>query len=59
MNNTPQRPNKMFCDFKDFVIKQDHPCIMAQTVFKMDEVEFHSYPNITSAETTKNLLKDL
>lgn len=45
--------------FERFILKDNHPCIMAQTVFSMDQVELHSYSNFGSRETAKSILKDL
>ena len=45
--------------FEDFIIAKDHPCIMAQTVFSMDKVDFHEYDNFGSRETAKEILADL
>ncbi|CAM4203667.1 guanitoxin biosynthesis heme-dependent pre-guanitoxin N-hydroxylase GntA [Gillisia hiemivivida] len=45
--------------FIDFIIEQDHPCVMAQTVFSMDKVDFHTYENFGSKNTARKILKDL
>ncbi|WP_324720859.1 guanitoxin biosynthesis heme-dependent pre-guanitoxin N-hydroxylase GntA [Salinimicrobium sp. HB62] len=45
--------------FKEFILDKDHPCIMAQTVFSMDKVDFHEYDNFGSRETAKQILADL
>ena len=45
--------------FENFIIGKDHPCIMAQTVFSMDKVDFHEYDNFGSRETAKEILVDL
>lgn len=45
--------------FEDFIIGKDHPCLMAQTVFTMDKVDFHEYDNFGSRETAKAILADL
>ena len=46
-------------EFDDFILTKDHPCIMAQTVFSMDKVDFHEYENFGSRETARAILKDL
>ncbi|MDT0691491.1 guanitoxin biosynthesis heme-dependent pre-guanitoxin N-hydroxylase GntA [Salegentibacter sp. F188] len=46
-------------DFHDFIIADDHPCVMAQTVFSMDHVDFHAYNNFGSKEAAKEILEDL
>ena len=45
--------------FKEFIIKNNHPCIMAQTVFKMDEVTIKNYDALGTRETAQGILKDL
>lgn len=51
--------SEMASAFQDFILKENHPCIMAQTVFKMDKVDFHSYSNFGTREAGKSILKDL
>ena len=46
-------------DFKHFILEEDHPCVMAQTVFSMDKVEFHKYSNLGTPETAQEILRDL
>lgn len=46
-------------EFEDFIIEQDHPCLMAQTVFKMGEVNLHTYDKLADKTTTNQLLEDL
>lgn len=46
-------------DFDNFILGRDHPCIMAQTVFTMDKVDFHIYENPELKETARQILKDL
>ncbi|MGB7785230.1 MAG: guanitoxin biosynthesis heme-dependent pre-guanitoxin N-hydroxylase GntA [Salinimicrobium sp.] len=46
-------------EFNEFVLDRDHPCLMAQTVFSMDKVDFHEYDNFGSRETARAILKDL
>ncbi len=46
-------------EFEKFVIKNNHPCVMAQTVFSMDHVDFHSYEDFGSAQAAKKILSDL
>ena len=45
--------------FENFILGKDHPCLMAQTVFSMDKVDFHEYDNLGSRETAKAILADL
>jgi FPC/CPF motif-containing protein YcgG len=46
-------------DFHDFIIADNHPCVMAQTVFSMDHVDFHTYNNFGSRDAAKEILEDL
>ncbi|MGA9327060.1 MAG: guanitoxin biosynthesis heme-dependent pre-guanitoxin N-hydroxylase GntA [Salegentibacter sp.] len=46
-------------EFEKFVIKNNHPCVMAQTVFSMDHVDFHVYEDFGSAKTARKILDDL
>jgi len=45
--------------FTDFILENNHPCVMAQTVFSMDKVDFHVYDNFGSKNTAVKILKDL
>lgn len=45
--------------FEDFIIEKNHPCVMAQTVFSLDKVDFHVYENFGSKNTALKILKDL
>ena len=45
--------------FKDWIIKEEHPCIMAQTVFNMDKVEFHEYNGFGEKKSVGKMLIDL
>jgi len=42
-----------------FVIEDDHPCVMAQTVFTMDKVDLHVYENFGSKNTAQKIIKDI
>lgn len=46
-------------EYDNFILENDHPCLMAQTVFSMDQVDFHEYGNFGSIETAHLILKDL
>lgn len=46
-------------EFKNFIIEDNHPCVMAQTVFSMDQVDFHVYDNFGSKNTARKILQDL
>lgn len=45
--------------FRDFIIEKKHPCIMAQSVFTQDNVDFHTYQNFGSRETAQKIMADL
>lgn len=45
--------------FKDFILTQDHPCMMAQTVFSQDHLDLHTYEEFPSQKTAKLIYKDL
>ena len=45
--------------FKDFVLTQDHPCIMAQTVFSQEHIDLHTYDEFPSRKTAKLIYNDL
>lgn len=42
-----------------FVVEDDHPCVMAQTVFSMDKVDLHVYDNFGSKNTAHKILRDI
>lgn len=42
-----------------FIVEGGHPCMMAQTVFKTDEVSIRSYDGITEMHTARALLRDV
>ena len=46
-------------DFEKFILNEDHPCIMAKTVFSMDQVELNTYQDFGSLATARKLIKDL
>ncbi len=46
-------------DFKSFILEGNHPCMMARSVFKMENYDFHVYDQMRSEETARALLKDL
>ncbi|MDT0675420.1 guanitoxin biosynthesis heme-dependent pre-guanitoxin N-hydroxylase GntA [Autumnicola musiva] len=45
--------------FQNFIIKDNHPCVMAQTVFSMDHVDFHTYESFGSKKAAQEILADL
>ncbi len=44
---------------KKFIVEDDHPCVMAQTVFSMDKIDLHVYENFGSRNTAQKILKDI
>lgn len=42
-----------------FIIEKNHPCLMAQTVFQMDQVKIHTYEDFGSRKTARKILNDL
>ena len=46
-------------DFEKFILNEDHPCIMAKTVFSMDQVELRSYSELGSVATAGKIIEDL
>ncbi len=46
-------------EFENFIVEDNHPCLMAQTVFSMDHVDFHTYEDFGSKHTARRILKDL
>lgn len=56
-NSTEEHQIK--AEFDQFIVGDNHPCVMAQTVFSMDKVDFHVYDNFGSKATARNILKDI
>ena len=52
-------PMPSLSKFNEFILGKDHPCLMAQTAFSMDKVDFHEYEGFGTRKTAKNILKDL
>ncbi|MGY5849016.1 guanitoxin biosynthesis heme-dependent pre-guanitoxin N-hydroxylase GntA [Salegentibacter sp. F14] len=50
---------KTYKKFREFIMENDHPCLMAQTVFSMDKAEIHNYDNFGSIQTARAIIKDL
>lgn len=46
-------------DFEKFILEDEHPCLMAQSVFQMDRVDFHEYEHFGTRETAELLIRDL
>lgn len=46
-------------EFREFIIDKNHPCIMANTVFAMEDYKLQLYENLGTKTTAKKLLEDL
>ena len=46
-------------EFKDFIINKNHPCLMANTVFRMDKYHLKVYDDITNDEIIEPILNDI
>lgn len=46
-------------EYRDFVIKENHPCIMANAVFNMDNFHLKIYEDMVSDEVVELMLKDV
>ena len=44
---------------KNFILKKKHPCVMAQTVFKMEDYDIKEYVDMGSASAARDILRDL
>ena len=45
--------------YKDFILTQKHPCVMAKTLFMTDNYHLNVYSSSTRTEDLKHLIKDL
>lgn len=46
-------------EYREFIIDKKHPCIMANTVFAMNEYDLHVYDKLGSRKTAEKILHDL
>lgn len=46
-------------EFRDFILRDDYPCVMAQVVIRLNQAGFHTYEDFGSGKSAKNLLNDL
>jgi len=46
-------------EYAEFILESEHPCIMAKTIFAMDQFTLKTYNDFGSIETSARLLKDL
>ncbi|TXF79474.1 guanitoxin biosynthesis heme-dependent pre-guanitoxin N-hydroxylase GntA [Chryseobacterium sp.] len=45
--------------YEDFILKEDHPCIMAKTLFKMELYNLNVYRDIDETESLAQLVEDV
>lgn len=45
--------------YKDFILHQNHPCVMAKTLFSLNDYHLNVYENMEEDETLLQLLDDL
>ncbi|QNJ98823.1 guanitoxin biosynthesis heme-dependent pre-guanitoxin N-hydroxylase GntA [Constantimarinum furrinae] len=53
------RTENLILKFKKFILEQNHPCLMAQTIFSSDDFRLKSYNGLGSRKTAKRIYKDL
>ena len=46
-------------EYAEFILENEHPCIMAKTIFAMDQFTLKTYDDFGSMEASARLLKDL
>lgn len=57
--NSPELLHEIHQKFQDFILEENHPCIMANTVFSMKDYDMKIYEKLGSKSTAANLLEDL
>jgi len=55
----PHESHSISRDFKNFILEENHPCIMANTVFQMDKYQLNVYEVLGSRKTADALMTDL
>lgn len=45
--------------FKEWILDDDHPCIMAQSAFRMGNVDYREYSDLGTTESVRDMLYDL
>lgn len=51
--------SKIESEYKKFILNDQHPCIMAKSLFKMNKYHLHVYEDIYAAESYKQLMQDI
>lgn len=46
-------------EYKQFILEDQHPCIMANTVFSMEDYDLKLYENFGSIKTAEQLVEDI
>lgn len=46
-------------EFKKYVLDKDHPCIMAKSLFKMENYHMNSYEDMFNKKSLRRLMEDL
>ncbi len=57
--STSEPDRQMESQFEDFILVQDHPCVMAQSVFTQKQVDFHVYEELGTETSAQQILKDI
>jgi len=52
-------PSAIKEEFDQFIIKNDHPCIMAKTIFSSNNYQLHSYEELGSETAAMKILADI
>jgi FPC/CPF motif-containing protein YcgG len=50
---------QMESQFEDFILENNHPCVMAQSVFTQKQVDFHVYEELGTKTAANYILKDI
>ena len=46
-------------EYETWILDEDHPCVMAQTVFSQNSVKILLYPNFNTQDSNKKLIRDI
>ncbi|ALJ04144.1 hypothetical protein APS56_02805 [Pseudalgibacter alginicilyticus] len=55
----PQESNNIKLEYKHFIINKNHPCVMANSVFTMDNYKLNIYDDINSEEIISAVLLNI
>lgn len=59
ITTTESRHQELYIAFEKFILEDFHPCLMARSVFKNKQVDFHVYDSLGEDNTAKLILSDL